>query len=112
MYMTYIRLYNSIRQPNAIVKLAWARYPELLAGGRYRISARRSATLPLACSGDIYAAVPRITPMRVAPSVSVGDWDGSSPAAAGSSIAFANPKSSSLLHSQGWTDRKGGKQRG
>ena len=36
-------------------------------------SARLSAAEPVACSGDMYAAVPRIMPARVAPSVSVGE---------------------------------------
>ena len=36
-------------------------------------SARLSAADPVACSGDMYEAVPRITPARVAFSVSVGE---------------------------------------
>ena len=40
-----------------------------------QMSARLSTALPLACSGLMYAAVPRITPGRVIASVSVGDCD-------------------------------------
>ena len=58
------------------------------------MSLRLSAVWPLACSGDMYAAVPMITPICVAAAVSVGDCDGS-PVGFGSS-AFANPKSSTL----------------
>ena len=57
-------------------------------------STRWSTTLPLACSGAMYAAVPMITPICVAAAVRVGDWDGS-PVGVGSS-AFANPKSSTF----------------
>ena len=38
-----------------------------------QMSARLSTGLPRACSGDIYAAVPMITPICVAAAVSVGD---------------------------------------
>ena len=61
-----------------------------------QISERRSAALPLACSGDMYAAVPMITPAVVAPDDNVGEWVRSAANAARSSIAFANPKSSTL----------------
>ena len=40
-------------------------------------SARLSAVFPRACSGDIYAAVPMITPIWVAAAVSVGHCEGS-----------------------------------
>ena len=59
-----------------------------------QMSARLSTVEPRACSGDIYAAVPMITPICVAMAVSVGDSK-KSPAGDGSS-AFANPKSSTL----------------
>ena len=59
-----------------------------------QMSARLSTGFPRACSGDMYAAVPMITPICVAAAVSVGDWLGS-PSGLGSS-AFANPKSSTL----------------
>ena len=39
-----------------------------------KISLRRSAARPTACSGDMYAAVPRMTPARVCPIVSVGEF--------------------------------------
>ena len=57
------------------------------------MSARRSTALPRACSGAMYAAVPRIVPSSV-PAVSVGDSAGSLEAgsACGAS-AFARPKS-------------------
>src|SRR5713226_6585069 len=41
------------------------------------MSARLSTVLPRACSGLIYAAVPRITPARVGEMVSVGECVGS-----------------------------------
>ena len=59
-----------------------------------QMSVRLSTVFPRACSGDIYAAVPMITPICVAPAVSVGDCDGS-PSGLGSS-AFARPKSNTL----------------
>ena len=46
--------------------------------------------LPRACSGDKYAAVPKIRPARVGEIVSVGECSASP---GGSSAAFANPKS-------------------
>src|SRR5215469_4722695 len=57
------------------------------------MSARLSIGLPRACSGDIYAAVPRITPACVISSETVGDMVGL-PAleAARSSAAFASPE--------------------
>ena len=58
------------------------------------MSARLSTGLPRACSGDMYAAVPMITPICVAAPVSVGDCDGS-PSGVVSS-ALANPKSRTL----------------
>jgi hypothetical protein len=68
------------------------------------MSARLSTFLPRACSGGIYAAVPRIVPATVAPSVTVGEFSGSLPAGSGSSLkAFANPKSSSLTTPSGVT---------
>ena len=50
-------------------------------------SARLSTALPLACSGDIYAAVPRMIPARVAAAVSVGASDGSPSGSGGKSEA-------------------------
>ena len=56
------------------------------------MSARLSSGLPSACSGLIYDAVPKMTPVAVAIAVIVGDAD--SPLAAPSlAIAFASPKS-------------------
>ena len=40
-----------------------------------QLSARPSAAIPAACSGAIYAAVPRITPARVWCEVRVGEND-------------------------------------
>ena len=53
---------------------------------------------PAACSGDMYAAVPMITPICVAAAVrlSVGDSRWHSPSGASVSRAFANPKSSTF----------------
>ena len=59
------------------------------------MSARRSTRLPRACSGDIYAAVPSSTPVRVAAALSVGEFC-DSPSVVSPSNAFAKPKSSSL----------------
>ena len=66
-----------------------------------QMSARLSAGRPLACSGDMYAAVPRIMPICVARLVSVGEFDGDiSPCAPSPSVppamAFASPKSRTL----------------
>ena len=44
-----------------------------------QMSARLSTGFPRACSGDIYAAVPMITPICVPAAVNVGDWFGSPP---------------------------------
>ena len=41
------------------------------------MSARLSTRLPLACSGDMYAAVPITVPATVAPRVTVGEFSGS-----------------------------------
>ncbi len=60
-----------------------------------QMSARRSTGLPLACSGDMYAAVPRMTPCIVATALSVGELRRS--VSVGSSVrAFARPKSSTF----------------
>ena len=58
-------------------------------------SVRRSTGRPRACSGDMYAAVPRMTPIRVAAVARVGDASGS-PDAGPASSALARPKSSTL----------------
>ena len=67
-----------------------------------QMSARLSTRLPRACSGAMYAAVPRITPCIVAAMVSVGELLMSS-LAASSSNAFANPKSRTLTLPSGVT---------
>jgi hypothetical protein len=59
-----------------------------------QMSERRSATLPLACSGDMYAAVPKIIPLSVPLNI-VGELESAIFAGAFSS-AFAKPKSSTL----------------
>ena len=60
------------------------------------MSLRRPTGFPRACSGLMYAAVPKITPIWVmAGVVMVGDLDASAEVPAGS-IAFANPKSKHL----------------
>ena len=61
-----------------------------------QISARLSTLLPLACSGAMYAAVPRMTPTSVAAMVSVGEFSALVCGSRGLVNAFANPKSSSL----------------
>ena len=65
-----------------------------------KMSVRLSTVRPFACSGDMYAAVPRITPAFVAAMLSVGDcerlaFDGSV------SNAFASPKSSTFTFPSG-----------
>ena len=69
------------------------------------MSARLSTAFPLACSGGMYAAVPRITPTSVAPMVSVGEFSGLSEAEVSLRFvnAFARPKSSSLTTPSGVT---------
>src|SRR4029078_1119317 len=61
-------------------------------------SQRLSAGRPFACSGDIYAAVPRMTPTPVimAGEVIVGELARSEDDAAVGSIALAKPKSRTL----------------
>ena len=61
-----------------------------------QMSARLSTVFPRACSGDMYAAVPMITPACVARMVSVGESAGLSPEAGSFDSAFASPKSSTL----------------
>jgi hypothetical protein len=63
-----------------------------------QMSARRSTGFPLACSGDMYAAVPMITPSAViAGDVKVGDAARSGAESAGAAaIALASPKSSTF----------------
>ena len=58
-------------------------------------SVRRSTTLPRACSGDMYAAVPITTPARVAAAVIVGECVASGEDRS-TVIAFARPKSRTL----------------
>ena len=60
-----------------------------------QISARRSTVFPRACSGDIYAAVPRINPALVAAAVSVGELE-ISVGLVSSESALAKPKSRTL----------------
>ena len=63
------------------------------------MSARLSTVRPRACSGDMYAAVPRMIPACVmAGEVSVGDSNGDPAAVAAppGSIALASPKSRTL----------------
>ena len=52
--------------------------------------------LPRACSGLMYAAVPRIMPSRVPPMVIVGECDSVGRPAPSRDVAFASPKSSTL----------------
>ena len=60
-------------------------------------SLRLSAARPLACSGLMYAAVPRITPICVSAGlVIVGDAVASLPLIVVGSNALANPKSRTL----------------
>jgi hypothetical protein len=60
-----------------------------------QMSLRLSTARPLACSGLMYAAVPRIipTPVIMAGVVSVGDIDALDDEPAAGSITFARPKS-------------------
>jgi hypothetical protein len=60
------------------------------------MSARLSTLCPRACSGLMYAAVPKMMPIWVARMVRVGD-DAGSAAATSLDIAFASPKSSTLI---------------
>ena len=67
------------------------------------MSLRRPTVFPRACSGLMYAAVPKITPIWVmAGVVMVGDLDASAEVPAGS-IAFANPKSKTFTVPSGLT---------
>ena len=59
------------------------------------MSVRLSTALPRACSGDMYAAVPRMTPCIVPAALNVGEFDGSLPDSPLAN-AFANPKSNTL----------------
>ena len=61
-------------------------------------SLRLSTTRPFACSGLMYAAVPRIipTPVIIAGDVIVGDADGSLDVRPSGCASFARPKSSTL----------------
>ena len=71
-----------------------------------QMSARLSTGLPRACSGLMYAAVPRIcpTPVIIASVVIAGDWDNpTAPGAAGASANFARPKSSTFTVPSGRT---------
>jgi hypothetical protein len=65
-------------------------------------SVRRSTGLPRACSGLMYAAVPRMTPAYVARMLSVGDIVRDDAVASRSSI-FARPKSSTFTVPSGPT---------
>ena len=69
------------------------------------MSVRLSTGLPRACSGDMYAAVPRITPAAVPRAVSVGEFEieGVEEPLASLSKIFARPKSRSLTRPSGVT---------
>ena len=67
---------------------------------RPQMSARRSTTLPRACSGAMYAAVPRTTPAAVACVVIVGDME-TLESRLSIFQALANPKSSTLTMPSG-----------
>ena len=69
------------------------------------MSARLSTGRPFACSGDIYAAVPRImpTPVIIAGDVIVGDCDTFIGALPIGSMALASPKSSTFTVPSGRT---------
>ncbi len=68
-------------------------------------SVRASTLRPRACSGDMYAAVPRITPSCVAWYVNVGDWLRCTSARdeedASEAVGLASPKSSTLTWPSG-----------
>jgi hypothetical protein len=65
---------------------------------------RLSMRWPRACSGLMYAAVPRITPNCVkAGVVMVGDCESSGDKASVGSVAFASPKSSTFTGPSGRT---------
>ena len=65
-----------------------------------KTSLRWSAGNPFACSGDMYAAVPRMMPAWLAIMLSVGESD-MLLAVRSFSIAFARPKSSTFTLSSG-----------
>ncbi len=77
-----------------------SREPESISNRRTpndQISQRLSTAWPLACSGLMYAAVPRMIPALVEATVSVGDCSiAVEPAGAELSNALARPKSSTL----------------
>ena len=77
-----------------------ARWPSSISNSttpNAQMSARLSTVFPRACSGLMYAAVPRIIPACViAGDVIVGDIDMLGDDRAGGSIAFASPKSSTF----------------
>jgi hypothetical protein len=66
-----------------------------------QMSARLSTALPRACSGLIYAALPRTTPARVPTAVTVGAFTESVPP--GVPSTFASPKSSTFTVPSGRT---------
>ena len=94
-----ISLLSTPASVSATVSLAKSRAPVSIScrtTPNAQMSARRSTFWPLACSGDMYAAVPRITPACVACADIVGDWDASDEPDSSSAIALARPKSSTL----------------
>ena len=66
------------------------------------MSARLSTSCPLACSGDMYAAVPRMIPCCVAAMLSVGEFERLASAPSPMN-AFASPKSSTFTLPSGVT---------
>ena len=66
-------------------------------------SLRLSTALPAACSGDMYAAVPRMMPACVACIDSVGEFIAFALDPPAGSIAFAKPKSSTFTVPSGRT---------
>ena len=96
-------LLTTASSTSGVVAPANARLPVSISystAPKEKISLRRSTGRPTACSGDMYAAVPRITPVRVWPSVSVGEL-ASDDGGGSSSSTLAKPKSSTFTTPSG-----------
>ena len=87
--------FSTAARMSDVVSLWNGRFPVSISNStqlKAQMSARLSTAAPRACSGLMYAAVRRIIPARVADMICVGESLGSL-VAAGSSAAFARPKS-------------------
>ena len=78
---------NYVSDCSATPRLSSRQHLEQEHSQNAHISALLSVASPRACSGDMYAAVPRMTPCWVACILKVGDWERSTSASPANALA-------------------------